>query len=329
MFGIQEDRGEYYQRMKTLSIKPNCIIAIIVSYFPQEKVLRRLISSVLLQVTHVVIVDNGSPTGTQDCTANMGGNDVHWILLGHNFGVAKAQNAGIEWARTQNATHVIMLDQDSVPATCMVVNLLSVYQKLIEQGKSVAAVGPRFLDSDSGELSSFVRFGWMGLKQIECMKDNPYVEVDILLSSGLLISLSTLDEVGGMDESLFIDYVDTEWILRAKAKGYLSFGSCSAFMTHTLGENRRRLWFMRWRSLPIHKPFRFYYIFRNSVLLMRREHVNKAWRRCEFISLVRLAMMFGLFVAPRREYIRMLKLGVMHGLRGKTGNIENSLYGKG
>ena len=211
----------------------------------------------------------------------------------------------------------------------MVADLLGVHQKLNAQGKRVATVGPRFLDSDSGVLSSFVRFGFLGLKQIGCVDDSQYVEVDVLLSSGSLISLSTLDDVGEMDESLFIDYVGTEWILRARAKGYLSFGACSAFMTHTLGENRRRLWFLRWRAMPVHKPFRFYYIFRNSILLMRREKVNKAWRRCEFISLVRLAMMFGFFVAPRCEYIRMMKLGVIHGFRGKTGSIENSLNGKG
>ena len=306
-------------------MQPNCTIAIIVSYFPREDVLRRLVLAVVSQAAHVVIVDNGSPAGTQNFFEDIAGENVHCLLLGHNFGIAKAQNAGIAWARTHNATHVVLLDQDSVPSPNMVMDLLDVHQKLNAQGKRVAAVGPRFLDSDSGALSSFVRFGWLGMKQIGCINNSQYVEVDVLLSSGSLISLATLDDVGGMDESLFIDYVDTEWILRAKAKGYLSFGACSAFMTHTLGENRRRLWFLRWRAIPIHKPFRFYYIFRNSILLMRREKVNKAWRRCEFISLTRLAMMFGFFVAPRCEYIRMIKLGVIHGLRGKTGSIESAL----
>lgn len=306
-------------------MKPNCTIAIIVSYFPREDVLRRLVLAVVSQVAHVVIVDNGSPAGTLNYVEDIAGENVHCLLLGHNLGIAKAQNEGIAWARTHNATHVVLLDQDSVPSPNMVADLLDVHQKLSAQGKRVAAVGPRFLDSDSGALSSFVRFGWLGMKQIGCINDSQYVEVDILLSSGSLISLATLDDVGGMDESLFIDYVDTEWILRARAKGYLSFGACSAFMTHTLGENRRRLWFLRWRSIPIHKPFRFYYIFRNSILLMRREKVNKAWRRSEFINLVRLAMMFGFFVAPRREYIRMMKMGVIHGLRGKTGSIESAL----
>ena len=59
--------------------------------------------------------------------------------------------------------------------------------------------------------------------------------------------------------------------------------------------------------------------------MMRREKINKAWRRSVFISLVRRDMMYGFFVAPRCEYIRTMKLKVIHGLRGKTVSIENAL----
>lgn len=306
-------------------MKINTTIAIIVSYFPHEDVFHRLVSAVALQVAHVVIVDNGSPANIQKFTANMAIENVHWLLLGHNFGVAKAQNAGIEWARIHDATHVLLLDQDSVPAPDMVPGLMTVHQNLEAQGQRVAAVGPRFMDSESGVLSSFVRFGWLGMNQIDCMHDSAHVEVDVLIASGSLISIATLDDIGGMDESLFIDYVDTDWILRAKKKGYSAFGACNAFMTHSLGENRRRLWFLRWRQVPIHQPFRFYYIFRNSLLLMRRDTANLAWLRCELMNLARLALLFVFFVAPRHEYFRMFILGVLHGLRGKVGSIDDAL----
>ena len=96
-------------------MRPNLTIAIIVSYFPREDVLRRLVLAVVSQVAHVVIVDNGSPVGTQIFVEDIAGEKVHCLLLGRNFGIAKAQNAGIEWARTHKATHVVLLDQDSVP----------------------------------------------------------------------------------------------------------------------------------------------------------------------------------------------------------------------
>jgi rhamnosyltransferase len=309
--------------MEIECMKLHRTIAIIVSYFPQVELLNRLVSAVLPQVDGVVIVDNGSPEGTSNCTAEVAAESVHWILLGRNLGIAKAQNEGIEWARIHNATHVVLFDQDSVPSPNMVYELLAVHKVLTVQGHRVAAIGPRFLDSESGAESSFARFGVFGQKQLSCSHESIYVEVDVLVSSGSLISMLTLNEVGGMDESLFIDYVDTEWMLRAHAKGYSSFGACQAFMTHALGDNRRRLWFLRWRTIPIHKPFRLYFMFRNAVLLMLRKNANNAWRRCEVINLFRLALMFGFFVAPRFENVRMIALGVVHGFRGMAGEFDH------
>ena len=40
-----------------------------------------------------------------------------------NLGVAAAQNQGIEWAKQQGATHVLLLDQDSLPHPDMVARL--------------------------------------------------------------------------------------------------------------------------------------------------------------------------------------------------------------
>jgi len=64
------------------------------------------------------------------------------------------------------------------------------------------------------------------------------IETDYVVSSGALIPLAVLDQVGMMDESLFIDYVDSEWGLRAKSRGHLSFGICAAQMVHCLGMSR-------------------------------------------------------------------------------------------
>lgn len=48
------------------------------------------------------------------------------------------------------------------------------------------------------------------------------LECDLLICS--LISLRALDIVGAMEESFFIDQLDTEWCFRAHAAGYNVFG---------------------------------------------------------------------------------------------------------
>lgn len=299
-----------------------CTVAIIVTYFPKLSELQQLIASLKNQVNRIIIVDNGSLEETPDCLRDTGDGRIDWLFLGRNYGVAVAQNSGIDQARMHGATHVVLLDQDSIPHLDMISRLLEVHEALEVRNIRVAAVGPLFLDSESGAVSSFVQYGLLGMKQVECAGDDRFVEVDALLASGSLISIAALDKVGTMDEGLFIDYVDTEWIMRARALNYLAFGACDAYMGHALGENRKKLWFLRWRYLPMHKPFRFYYIFRNAILLMRRKNANRDWRRCETINLLRLALVFGLFVAPRLEYIGMIVKGVIHGFQGKTGRLE-------
>ena len=108
--------------------------------------------------------------------------------------------------------------------------------------------------------------GFLDFKRLDCDQADAVVNVDFLLSSGSLLPLSALANIGLMDESLFIDHVDTEWCFRAKAHGFQLFGVCDAVMTHALGERRKEIWFLRQRVVPFHKPFRYYYMFRNSFL---------------------------------------------------------------
>lgn len=73
-----------------------------------------------------------------------------------------------------------------------------------------------------------------------------------------------------MDESLFIDYVDTEWCLRAIAKGYKVYAATSAKMSHAIGDKAIKV--LAWH-VPVHSAFRRYYRLRNGLLLARMKHI--------------------------------------------------------
>ena len=203
----------------------------------------------------------------------------------------------------------------------MVAELLNVHQSLIDTGFKISAVGPRYRDEAADCLSDFVKFTWLGFGRLTCRAFESFVPADFLISSGALFSMDTLCSVGEMDGSLFIDHVDTEWFLRAKSMGYQAIGACRAVMLHNLGERRRRLWMLRWRTVPTHAPFRYYYIFRNSILLLRRDYVDNGWRRCELMRLMKLFVMFGIFVSPRIKHLRIMALGVRGGLLGHHGHL--------
>jgi len=79
----------------------------------------------------------------------------------------------------------------------------------------------------------------------------------------------------------------------------------------------------RWRRLPRHKPLRYYYIFRNTLLLSGRSYVSVRWILSQVKWLTALFLAYGLFAWPRTGELPMMVKGIVHGIRGVTGKLEH------
>jgi rhamnosyltransferase len=247
--------------------------------------------------------------------------DARVLALGANAGIGAAQNAGIREAVAQGWAFVLLLDHDSLPADDMVEHLLIARQSLLATGIRVAAVGPVTVDSRTGAQSAFVCFDGIRIGRRACLPGMTAVEADFLIASGMLIAIDVLEDVGGMSEDLFIDHVDTEWCLRARSKGYAMFGVCDARLQHTLGDRVVRIWLGRWREVSVHSPARHYYVFRNTVLMLRRTPMPFAWKVAHVLRLAQFFVFFGVFCASRAERIRYMVRGIADGLRNRRGAI--------
>lgn len=296
------------------------VAAVVVSYQPDPATLGEVLRAAAAQAGHVIVVDNASDPDPRTRIAATG--QVEWLRLADNLGVGTAQNAGIARARSLGARHVLLLDQDSVPAAGMVDELLGVAALQREAGMQVAAVGPQYTDPAGEHLSGFVRFAGLGFARIHCDGAARSVETDFLIASGMLVPLDTLDAVGAMDDSLFIDHVDTEWCLRARARGYRCVGACRARMRHALGERRQRIWLLRWRNVAVHRPFRYFYLFRNSLLLYRRRYLPLRWKLADGLRLVGMAAICAALPGDRGERLAMIARGLRDGWRGTTGRLR-------
>jgi rhamnosyltransferase len=297
------------------------IVAVVVTYHPEFETLSALLNALKPQVNYVVVVDNGSDGNFAGWFDRFRSQAVHGIFLGSNIGVAAAQNAGVDWARQQKADCAVLFDQDSLPAPDMVRRLAEVIQAKQEQGCRVAAVGPKYIDERNPEHPSFVRLAGLGAETPRCETPGDSVLTDFVISSGALVPLTTLDEVGGMMDCLFIDQVDIEWGLRAKSFGYQSYGVCAATMRHSLGENP--ISFMG-RKILHHGPLRHYYIFRNAVWLLFKPYIPLGWKLL-FIRM--LVLRLGFYVlkgSTRFSHIKMMTLGIWHGLLGRMGPFKES-----
>lgn len=291
------------------------VSAIIVTYQPDLDDLARLVAAVSPQVGRLIVVDNGSQADLQGWLLRQAP-AVRFMPLGANYGIARAQNAGIDAARTDGADYVLLLDQDSVPAPDMVSRLVEAAEAKRAGGIRVAAVGPRYEDARQMNPVPFIRVEGLRLARRTCPSPAAVVEVDYLIASGCLIPMAALDVVGGMREDLFIDYVDIEWGLRAGREGYRSFGACAALMSHTLGDDPV---YFRKRYIPVHSPLRHYYHFRNAVWLYRQPWPKANWKIVDGLRLVRKFVFYSLMTPPRLKHAGMMALGIAHGLTGRMG----------
>lgn len=291
------------------------VVAVVVTYRAALPALRALLVALSPQVDRVLVVENGPAEGLPEWLKTLDLANLHALFLGENRGLAAAQNAGIAEARKLGAEFVLLSDQDSLPAADMVDRLLAVACARVAAGDRLAAVGPRYFDVLEGSLRPFVQIRGLRVRRLDCVPGE-VVEVDHLIASGCLIPVAALDALGPMNEDLFIDYVDTEWCLRAWRRGYRLYGVCDAAMRHGLGEAPNRF---LGRYVPVHGPQRHYYLFRNAVWLYRQGWIPLTWKLATGLRLFLKLGYFAVFGPQRLAQLRMMGRGLRDGLRGRMG----------
>jgi rhamnosyltransferase len=300
------------------------VFAVVVAYGLQGPELGPLLNTLTQQVQRVVLVVNPMADGANHVNLPAAHQShVEVLQQTHNIGLAAAQNLGISKAKEQGADAVLFLDDDSLPNPNMVSQLVLAWQQLLARGQvRVGALGSVYLQPEGGQWKGFVRIRWNGFKRCTSTDPQSIVPADFLIASGTLVPISVFDQVGGMDEGLFIDHVDTEWCLRAASQGFELFGVCAAKMHHTLGTKRQKVWWFGTRMVSHHSPLRYFYMFRNSMLIYRRAHIPFTWKYWDFFRNLRLLVFMALFSPPRASCVGMMLRGFKHGWQGRQGPAE-------
>jgi rhamnosyltransferase len=253
-------------------------------------------------VPHILVVDNGS-SGALTSRLSAYGSSVELLELGENMGIAYAQNRGIDWAMQKRIKDLIFFDQDSIPASNMIEILRNQLHTMQAAGKRIACIGPRFIDSRS--VATAYPKAASGI-----------LPVDTLISSGSITSVEVIRAVGKMTDELFIDYVDLDWCLRARSLGYLSYQSQEAVMHHSLGDDLIAFFGRYWSS---RSPLRHYYMCRNAIWMYKHSPASFKWKFIDFLKLFRKIGFYSIFSKPRSDHMKMMGLGLWHGLLGKMG----------
>lgn len=299
----------------TVARKYPTVVAVMSAFNPPSDLVVR-VQKLASQVTRVVVVDDGSPDADVRIWQQLSLSGVAVLHHAENRGIAAALNTGINAAFAFDPdAWILTMDQDSELTDGFVANSVTTFRQVRSQGQKVGLIAPgkhngypvKLLRSRSGINEAF----------------DP-------MQSGCLIPGTVLRDAGPLDESLFIDGVDTDFNARLRLLGYALPASMDSNLQHELGKPDHVLLFKKtvhFRGRPLaltyHTPLRVYYITRNSFVIARRylRHsplwmVQRLWMEVES-NLVRLA-----FGPDRRSYAVAWRYGIRDALRHQLGKAD-------
>lgn len=285
------------------------IYSVIVCYKPDVPQLTSLCENLLIDGSKIILVDNTDMPYLVDQQQLA---DFQLITLGHNTGIAHAQNVGIATAMAGGADVIVFIDQDSRIEPGFLKTLVSELNIGVPD-----IVSPLYFDaSSSAELPS-TRVNRYGLPRAVHRGDSsaPY-PVDIVISSGTAATKEAFLVAGTLDEDLFIDFVDTEWCLRCRSKQIPIRTVPSAVMHQRIGSKSINFGIA---TVLVHSPARCYYQIRNCFHLFRKHHIPKLFALRETISVFFNRTLLLLVVGDKLAYTKIFLCALWDGMRGVTG----------
>lgn len=294
------------------------VAAIVVGYRPDPAMLDALLLRLVGEVERVVLVDNGGAANFLAAYQQQRSR-VEYLDMGANQGLGAALNRGVGHARQLGLRYVMTFDQDSAPPAGMIAALHAAMLQQQVQHIPCAAVGPAFFDRRESEGRRFPIYR-EERGHIHVMIPEPrqgLQEVDVLITSGMLLDTDMWAEGLHYEEGLMVDYTDTEWCFRARAAGKRLFVLPSVCMPHAMSDTPPV------RMLGVHllrySPIRRYYYFRNTMYFVRRPYVSGPWRRRLLAGLL-VRLCGNLLIDEQRlRGLGMSLKGLWHGLRGRLG----------
>lgn len=245
------------------------VAAVVLTYHPDLDVVSN-IDAVSAQVARVYVVNNSPDDASAQILAPFAEReDVVILDQPGNVGVATGFNAGIRAALAAGFDDVWIFDQDSAVTEGLLRRMLEARDAV---GARAGIIGPALRSNATGVV--YARETGVGAG-----------EVDILISSGSLLSRSLLDKIGLHDQPLFIDYVDHDICLRARAHGFRNYKVYDGILNHSFGDSDPVSLFGRRVYLANYSPMRHFHASRNRIIVVRRHGFGRwFWEDVWFTS---------------------------------------------
>ncbi|MCH4551245.1 glycosyltransferase family 2 protein [Aestuariibaculum lutulentum] len=240
------------------------ILQIIILNYNSAKdtvVLYALLLEQALTNTLVLVIDNNSKTEDRlYLKQNIPVTNLR--LLSKNGGYAAGNTVGIKEAIRNKIPYVLLLNPDiRLDSNC-----IKKLQEVLSKDDTIAAIGPRICFRDAREII----YSDGGLISLDagCVTTHRHyneptntvekvvgaISCDYVNGSVFMFKTDVMEKIGFMRSDFFLYFEETEWCLRAKARGYKLLTLPNATAYHTSSEKGRLY---------------YYYMTRNRLLLSR------------------------------------------------------------
>lgn len=239
------------------------VAVVIVLFHPSDEDVAN--AAYLAEAYDGVIVDNSEEENFQSRQVGR----MHYLPLMQNEGIAEAHNKSISIIMQEGkARYIVLLDQDSRCPTDYPRQIAKEYCQLRRETNNLCALGPTVCQIETGEeyKSAFHKDNYVSSRLIK-RKD--------IIASGCCLSVEAIQQVGLFDAALFIDFVDTEWCYRASSKGFVCGITPNVQLYHKVGKKEIHI---GRHIVSISAPFRYYYQYRNYVILTAKKHVPVSFK---------------------------------------------------
>lgn len=226
------------------------MVGVVILYHPNTMALIENIKSYINPLNTLLVYDNTENFSSELETAVCAISDkIIFKHFGQNQGIAKRLNQAIEYTVQKGENHLLMMDQDSSFQD----DDFNKYVGYISENK----------------LAKVAQFGVNCQPDFTSMSTNPEKAIS-LITSGSVLAIDNIQQIGMFDENLFIDFVDTEFSHRITNRGYVNLQFTNIVLKHNIGtrvEGRSLVTFKKSQRI-IHNPIRVYYIIRNGLYLL-------------------------------------------------------------
>ncbi len=196
------------QNFRSVNELKVCIIVLYNKIPRHEEILQSMLMG---DLDYAIFIDNSDKLEPISHLKDLFGatsvkNQIIYRKNHYNIGLSKALNMGLAEAKTLNATHVFILDQDAILSFNYFRELYNYFAYLTKDNENIHLIGPIVANTEKklGKLFYF---------------KHSFSQVESVINSGMIFKLDLLERIGKFNESLFLGAIDYEFSSRIRLNG--------------------------------------------------------------------------------------------------------------